>query len=96
MPTYNPVGIPCDSVVSVSSLSSSLSARCWPNPLSDLLYIAHSENEELKLRLYDVSGRVQLERRIARGIQSVETPVGALPEGLYFLMLRSADERLYA
>ncbi len=96
MPTYNPVGLPCDSLVGVFTPTQNLSARCWPNPSSDILYIAHSEDEELNLCLYDVSGCAWVERRILRGVHNIEVPVGALPSGLYIAALRSADGRFYA
>jgi hypothetical protein len=62
-----------------------------PNPFSNHLNIAISVNLRSPIfRLYDQTGRLQCEQRLALGISELETQ--ALPPGIYFWVLDSMGE----
>lgn len=64
-----------------------------PNPFNTHLDVALNLNLHLPIfRLFDQTGRIVLEKRIAFGISEIETDM--LPPGIYFWEVRSPTEML--
>jgi len=76
------------------SKGSGLGVQAWPNPAQAILQArwAADAGQPTMLRLFDASGRLMAEHRVAAGAGSFDVPLNALPAGLYFLQVRHGQE----
>lgn len=72
----------------VIGLGSGVQPRIYPNPASDFLYVDLQTADEAQLTLFDITGRVLLNRWIGYG-ERVDVTV--LPRGLYQYRLSGKD-----
>lgn len=61
----------------------------YPNPASDKIHIAHTNNDAVEVCLYDMVGR-QVSAAIKSNKQTTAIDVSGLSEGIYFLQLKMA------
>ena len=64
--------------------------KIWPNPATDLLYLdlPGTPGQDPVLSIYDASGRICLQEQLSAG----SVNISRLPQGIYFLRLRSGPE----
>lgn len=68
-------------------------AMIWPNPASDQMHIAWPVQGNLRVELYDVSGKKVLEENYQDGsLSSFSIDVSSLNAGMYILRMMHADE----
>ncbi len=70
-----------------------LSARIWPNPVSDLLHVEFTDSpaEDILLTVLSVDGRVLLQETHPRSRKSALLSTAFLPEGFYLLKAQSGS-----
>ena len=73
-----------------------LQAKVWPNPTREQVSVEFALDtiDEVDLTLYDLRGTVvsyRSKQRLSGGIQTLTMPTRDLPEGLYFLHVRSSN-----
>lgn len=71
--------------------------RVWPNPASSELFLRLSEPLQAvaEVQLFHATGQLALSRTLAAGLQQAVFSVSDLPDGHYFLLLRTKDGRLF-
>lgn len=63
--------------------------KIYPNPAKDIFYLYRDGNGSALLRVYNITGKLCLEKKIAgTGIKEIE--IGHLPEGVYLVQVRSS------
>ena len=79
-------------IENVSSLKTSL----FPNPANENVQINFEGfSGEIQLHIFDVSGRLLVQKRINEGIQLLNINTQELPTGSYLIRLGSKNERVY-
>jgi lysyl endopeptidase len=66
--------------------------RIYPNPVTTSLTIDNIYNEDLSIRIADITGKTLHEERMASGRQALD--MQAYPDGIYFVRLTSKEETL--
>ncbi|MDR7372092.1 T9SS-dependent choice-of-anchor J family protein [Flavobacterium aquidurense] len=79
----------------------SYSVKVYPNPATDLVTIAvkTEENKKLKLKLYDIHGRLlrnAVEINSGEDKSTVEIPIGSLQSGIYIYTLTENNKVIYS
>lgn len=74
-----------------------LHLQVFPNPASDMLYLNYTSetNTALQLQLLNALGQTVLERQteqFSQGENAMEISLNGIPDGLYFLVLRKAED----
>ncbi|TXD83641.1 M28 family peptidase [Subsaximicrobium wynnwilliamsii] len=65
--------------------------RVYPNPVNDEIRLSYSENfESLKLKLYDVSGKLVKEETLSNSKSRLS--IKSLPKGIYFLKVVASEK----
>lgn len=67
-----------------------------PNPANELLTIIFSKSmeDEAQISLWNISGQKMLENTIQFAQPTVQVPLRAVPEGMYFLQLRTSNGQI--
>ncbi len=79
-------------IENVSSLKTSL----FPNPANENVQMNFEGfSGEIQLHIFDVSGRLLVQKRINEGIQLLNINTQELPTGSYLIRLGSKNERVY-
>lgn len=69
------------------SVSKGAGLAVYPNPAKDILYILLPEDSDKELKVYDLSGRLLLQKRMSGNGPLVKQDVSTLKEGLYILRI---------
>lgn len=79
-------------IISVANCDSE-KISVYPNPTNDLLFIQYQSTKEknVSFNILDARGvsTLNLERKLQKGIQTIELDVSTLPKGIYFIELLS-------
>ena len=76
------------STIGVSPIKRNFTLKVFPNPANDILNITISElKQEARLRIFDVSGRILLEKAISSRQSQIN--VAGFAKGVYILEIRS-------
>jgi hypothetical protein len=69
--------------------------RCYPNPVSDLVYFSIPNNVKAKITIFDMSGKAVLEL-MSTGVGNQSLDIGTLTQGVYLACYQSAETILSA
>lgn len=80
----------------VKDLGAETSVAVYPNPASDILTFSFEakENQDIDIQIVSLDGKLvqQIQRKIYQGSQAFSINVSMLPEGFYFVKMRSGDD----
>ncbi len=80
----------------ISTNTPNTAANCFPNPATDKAIISYSvmENENVKIRLFDINGQIILEKEEgfkSKGLYFTEIDLSALSSGIYLYSVGTSD-----
>ena len=61
--------------------------RIFPNPTRDILYVELDFIEEVQMKVFDLSGRMVLEKKLERNSVNSEVDVSGVQTGIYLIQL---------
>lgn len=64
--------------------------RIFPNPTRDILYVELDIIEEVQMKVFDLSGRVVLEKKLERNSVNSRVDVSGVQVGIYLIQLKYA------
>lgn len=82
------------STVSIKKLSTSNNIKIYPNPASDCIFINIKENNQTSstMNLYDLNGRLILNRVIDKNENSIKVDLSGFKAGMYLMEVKNKNE----
>ncbi|MEM8524803.1 MAG: LamG-like jellyroll fold domain-containing protein [Bacteroidota bacterium] len=90
----NGLGDLCDDEISsTKSVQNTASFKVYPNPASEQIYLEFDAktSNDLELRIYDVVGRLQIEKQLNSASSVITLSTENLSNGLYYLVLNNGN-----
>lgn len=92
-PTYSPFGN--DTLVKVDEVSSKL--KIYPNPVSTGQVTLEMDDHEIaEIKVINIAGKEMLQKRTEFGVNKYELKLNNIPKGIYFLRVRTAENKVVA
>lgn len=91
---YPPVyRMPAEAVQPMSALVEIKGNKIYPNPIEDYLIVQYTENDNSKLIIMDITGRIVLQKNISSGYSRIET--SRLMPGVYIAQIKVQGRTAY-
>ncbi len=78
-----------DNPTSVDKIVDNLSVNIFPNPIKKVINIDHTNFDNLRLSLYDYSGRIVFTSDLTGSSSTISVNLPNIDNGIYFLQLKS-------
>ena len=82
-----------DSTTAVVNIEESNLIEIYPNPISDIFQIKSEIHDSQKLRIFDLSGRLVIEKEISPGTNNIS--VAPFQNGIYIVLIETEDGRQF-